>query len=115
MTDPISLAPLPAPLTWDVRPASWNVEDGPELIIAAPPRSDLFVDPAGAEPQAGAPRLLGPVEGDFQLSARVRCTFAGAFDAGAPDVAASSSASISARARSIGRPAPSACTSRGET
>ena len=23
-----------------------------------------------------APRLLGPVEGDFQLSARVRCTFA---------------------------------------
>jgi len=38
---------------------------------------------AGAEPQAGAPRLLGPVEGDFRLSARVRCTFAGAFDAGA--------------------------------
>ena len=32
---------------------------------------------------AAAPRLLGPVEGDFQLSARVRCTFAGAFDAGA--------------------------------
>jgi uncharacterized protein len=83
VTDPISLAPLPAPLTWDVRPASWNVEDGPALMIAAPPRSDLFVDPAGAEPQAGAPRLLGPVEGDFQLSARVRCTFAGAFDAGA--------------------------------
>jgi uncharacterized protein len=83
VTDPISLSPLPAPLTWDVEPASWTVDDGPALTIAAPPRSDLFVDPAGAEPQAGAPRLLGPVEGDFQLSARVRCTFAGAFDAGA--------------------------------
>jgi len=30
---------------------------------------------------AAAPRLLGPVEGGFQLSARVRCTFAGTFDA----------------------------------
>ena len=49
MTDPISLAPLPAPLTWDVRPTSWNVGDGPELTIAAPPRSDLFVDPAGSD------------------------------------------------------------------
>ena len=32
---------------------------------------------------AGAPRLLGAVAGDFQLSTRVRCTFAGTFDAGA--------------------------------
>jgi uncharacterized protein len=80
---PVSIAPLPAPLTWDAAPASWSLDDGPLLTIAAPPRSDLFVDPAGGAPLAGAPRLLGPVEGDFQLSARVRCTFAGAFDAGA--------------------------------
>ena len=39
--------------------------------------------PRGRRAAAGAPRLLGPVEGDFQLSARVRCTFEGTFDAGA--------------------------------
>jgi len=83
VTDPVPLPPLPAPLTWDLEPASWSLDDPPALTITAPPRSDLFVDPAGAEAQAGAPRLLGPVEGDFQLSARVRCTFSGTFDAGA--------------------------------
>ena len=83
MPDPVSVSPLPAPLAWDVEPADWSLDEGPLLSIAAPPRSDLFVDPAGADPQAGAPRLLCPVEGDFQLSARVRCTFAGTFDAGA--------------------------------
>jgi uncharacterized protein len=76
-----SVPPLPSPLTWDVEPASWELDGA--LTIAAPPRTDLFRDPAGSEPQAGAPRLLGPIEGDFQLSARVRCTFASAFDAGA--------------------------------
>ena len=80
---PVTIDPLPAPLAWDVAPASWSLDAGPVLTLAAPARSDLFNDPAGGEPQAGAPRLLGPVEGDFQLSARVRCAFAGAFDAGA--------------------------------
>ena len=83
MTDPVAIAPLPAPLTWEIAPASWSLDDGPLLTIAAPARSDLFSDPAGGAPVAGAPRLLGPVAGDFQLSARVRCTFAGTFDAGA--------------------------------
>jgi regulation of enolase protein 1 (concanavalin A-like superfamily) len=83
MRDPVAMAPLPAPLAWETEPASWSLDEGPLLTIAAPARTDLFVDPAGGEPLAGAPRLLGPVEGDFQLSARVRCTFAGAFDAGA--------------------------------
>ena len=83
MPDPVSIAPLPAPLTWDVEPAGSSLDEGPLLTIAAPPRSDLFVDPAGSDPQDAAPRLLGPVEGDFQLSARVRSTFEGTFDAGA--------------------------------
>ena len=81
MTNPVTVPPLPAPLSWDVAPASWQLDD--TLTIAAPPRTDLFRDPAGSEPQTAAPRLLGPVEGDFQLSARVTCTFDGAFDAGA--------------------------------
>ena len=79
----MTIAPLPAPLAWDVAPASWSLDEGPLLTIAAPAGSDLFSDPAGGAPVAGAPRLLGPVAGDFQLSARVRCTFAGTFDAGA--------------------------------
>jgi regulation of enolase protein 1 (concanavalin A-like superfamily) len=81
VTDSVTVPPLPAPLSWDVAPASWQLDDA--LTIAAPPRTDLFRDPAGSEPQTAAPRLLGPVEGDFQLSARVTCTFDGAFDAGA--------------------------------
>ena len=83
MPDPVSIPPLPAPLVWGVEPASFSLDDGPLLTITAPPRSDLFVDPAGSDPQDAAPRLLGPVEGDFQLSARVRSTFDGTFDAGA--------------------------------
>jgi regulation of enolase protein 1 (concanavalin A-like superfamily) len=81
--DPVTVPPLPTPLVWDVAPASWSLDEGSVLTIAAPARTDLFNDPAGGEPETGAPRLLGPVEGDFQLSARVRCTFAGAYDAGA--------------------------------
>ena len=81
MTHLVTVPPLPAPLSWDVAAATWNFDGA--LTIAAPPRTDLFRDPAGSEPQTAAPRLLGEVEGDFQLSARVSCTFEGAFDAGA--------------------------------
>jgi uncharacterized protein len=80
--DSVTVPPLPAPLSWDVAPASWELDDG-ALTVSAPPRTDLFRDPAGSEPQAGAPRLLGAVDGDFQLAARVSCDFAGTFDAGA--------------------------------
>ena len=76
----VTVPPLPAPLIWDVAPVSWSTDP---LTIAAPARCDLFRDPAGSPPESAAPRLLGPVEGEFQLSARVRCGFADAFDAGA--------------------------------
>ena len=78
----VTVPPLPAPLTWDGAPASWSLDDG-VLTIAAPARCDLFRDPAGSAPESAAPRLLGPVEGEFQFAARVRCGFAGAYDAGA--------------------------------
>src|SRR5688572_32350297 len=83
MRDSVTIVPVPSQLAWDVAPAGWSLDAGPVLTIAAPARSDLFNDPSGGQPVGAAPRLLGPVEGDFQLSARVRCTFAGAFDAGA--------------------------------
>ena len=83
MDELVTIAPLPAPLAWDVEPAGWSLDVGPALTMAAPAGSDLFIDPSSGEQKTAAPRLLGRVEGDFQLSARVRCTFAGAFDAGA--------------------------------
>ena len=80
----VDVRPLPAPLSWDVAPASWRLDTGPELVIAAPARCDLFRDPGGREPETGAPRLLGPAAGDFQLfSARAVHVRRGAFDAGA--------------------------------
>jgi Uncharacterized conserved protein len=79
----IVLNPIPTPLIWEVAPASWQDGDDGCLTVVAGPRTDLFVDPAGAEPVLTAPRLLGPVpSGDFQLSARVRVGFAATYDAG---------------------------------
>jgi len=82
MPEPVTVPPLPAPLSWDVEPPGWSVDDG-ALTIEAPARSDLFHDPAGGAAETGAPRLLGSVAGDFQLWARVACAFNGDFDAGA--------------------------------
>jgi regulation of enolase protein 1 (concanavalin A-like superfamily) len=82
MTEPVTIPPLPAPLTWDVEPVGWSFDDD-VLTVEAPARSDLFHDPGGREPETNAPRLLGAVAGDFQLSARVSCGFNGDFDAGA--------------------------------
>ena len=57
MSDPVSIPPLPAPLVWGVEPASFSLDDGPLLTITAPPRSDLFVDPAGSDPQDATTNL----------------------------------------------------------
>lgn len=65
MEQPLDLARLPASLT-----------------MTAGPRTDLFVDPQGGPRMLNAPRRLGRVEGDFQLSARVTVDFAATYDAG---------------------------------
>ena len=61
----------------------WTAPPQGPLRIEAGPRTDLFVDPGGAAPALDAPRLLGRVEGDFQLSARVSAELRATFDAGA--------------------------------
>jgi regulation of enolase protein 1 (concanavalin A-like superfamily) len=54
------------------------------LTIEAGPRTDLFRDPQGADPQLGAPRqLVDAPDGDWTLSARVSAQLAATFDAGA--------------------------------
>jgi uncharacterized protein len=81
MADPVTIPSLPFPLRWLADPVSWDVRDG-RLRIEAGPRSDLFVDPQGGEPQLNGAGLVGPVVGSFQLGARVAVEFADTFDAG---------------------------------
>lgn len=81
MPEDIAIPSFPAPLTWKVAPVAWNLEHG-VLTASAGPHTDLFVSPAGAPPTLNAPRLLGPISGDFMLSARVTVDFQATFDAG---------------------------------
>lgn len=82
-TEPVALAALPGELHWLVLPVRWSTKDGKQLTMDAGPRTDMFVDPQGREPVFNAARLLGPIEGDFTLSAMVTVGFAATFDAGA--------------------------------
>jgi regulation of enolase protein 1 (concanavalin A-like superfamily) len=77
------LADLPMALEWQVEPLDWTVGRDGSLSIVAGARTDLFADPAGGPTALGAPRIVGAVEGDFQLSARVRADLQATFDAGA--------------------------------
>jgi uncharacterized protein len=73
---------LPSPLRWLNAPESTS-SGADTLTIAAGPRTDFFVDPDGGAVLANAPAVVGAVEGDFVLSARVSVAFASTFDAGA--------------------------------
>jgi uncharacterized protein len=74
---------LPMGFEWQVAPADWTIGLDGTLHIVAGPRTDLFLDPAGGPAQLGAPRLMAPVEGDFQFSAYVRADLQATFDAAA--------------------------------
>lgn len=80
--EPVRIQAVPAPLRWEPGPPDWRPRGEDALTVTAGPRTDMFADPAGAAPVLGAPRLLAPLSGDFQLSALVTVEFASAFDAG---------------------------------
>jgi regulation of enolase protein 1 (concanavalin A-like superfamily) len=61
----------------------WRAPPREPITLAAGPRTDLFVDPAGRAPVLDAPMLLGATDGDFLLSARVSADLRATFDAGA--------------------------------
>jgi hypothetical protein len=61
----------------------WSSPPREPIAVEAGPGTDLFLDPAGAEPVLDAPMLLGATDGDFVLSARVRARLRATFDAGA--------------------------------
>lgn len=82
MHNGVQLASMPAPMDWAVAPAAW--EHSPEMLsVTAAAHTDLFCNPDGSTPQLDAARLLCPIGGDFQLSARVDVQWAATFDAGA--------------------------------
>lgn len=68
-------------LDWHVRPPEESEIGTSSIAFAAGARTDLFTDPAGGEPKADAPLLLGRPNGDFQLRARVSAPLAATFDA----------------------------------
>ncbi len=82
MNGTVHLPSLPAPLSWSVAPAAWELRDD-ALSATAAPQTDLFCNPDGSSPSLGAARLVCPIDGDFQLSARVGVEFGATFDAGA--------------------------------
>lgn len=81
----INLPGLPFALSWAEPPAASSVTLDGALAITAGPRTDLFIDlglAAAPQPIINAPRLVGRVEGDFQLKAHVSVDFRSTFDAG---------------------------------
>ena len=74
---PFALEPEGSP------PPGCRVTNGETLTLTAAARTDMFVDPAGADQVADAGRFTGlPPGGDFTLAARVSVEFASTFDAG---------------------------------
>ena len=77
----VTLNSLPHWLEIDQRPQSWRT-DGHSLSLIAGPRTDLFLDPQGAQTTINSPRLMFAPRGEFMFSARVRVNFAATYDAG---------------------------------
>ena len=74
---PFALEPAGSP------PPGCRVTNGDTLTLTAAGRTDMFVDPAGADQVPDAGRFIGlPPGGDFTLAARVSVEFGAMFDAG---------------------------------
>jgi uncharacterized protein len=77
----VEIAGFPSPLAWEPDPVGWiATEDA--LAVEAGPKTDVFVDPGDGTAILNAPRLLGEVDGDYSLSARVTVAFRSDYDAG---------------------------------
>jgi regulation of enolase protein 1 (concanavalin A-like superfamily) len=79
--DRVELAGFSSSLEWDPAPVAWSAAEG-ALAVEAGPETDVFVDPGDGTDTLSAPRLLGRVEGDYSLSARVTVEFRSDYDAG---------------------------------
>jgi regulation of enolase protein 1 (concanavalin A-like superfamily) len=79
--DRVEVAGFPAPLEWDPAPVAWSAAEG-VLAVEVGPKTDVFVDPGEGTETLTGPRLLGTVDGDYSLSARVTVAFQSDYDAG---------------------------------
>jgi uncharacterized protein len=77
----VEIAGFPSPLEWGPAPVAWSAAER-GLAVEAGPMTDVFVDPGDGAEILNAPRLLGRVEGDYSLSARVSVAFQADYDAG---------------------------------
>jgi uncharacterized protein len=77
----VAIGSLPLELSWQREPVSFEADEA-SLRAEAGAQTDLFVDPGSGTEYLNAPRLLGPVAGDFTLAARVGVEFRATFDAG---------------------------------
>jgi uncharacterized protein len=77
----VAIGSLPLELSWQPEPVAFEA-GGTSLSAEAGAKTDLFVDPGSGAEHLNAPRLLGPVAGDFTLAARVGVDFRSTFDAG---------------------------------
>ena len=81
MADEVAIESLPFGLDWQVEPAGFGTGRDSLWAEAGGP-TDLFVDPGTRVAYLNAPRLVGHVNGDFTLAARVTVDFRAIFDAG---------------------------------
>ena len=77
----LAIGSLPLELSWQPEPVAFETGER-SLRAEAGAQTDLFVDPGSGAAHLNAPRLLGPVLGDFTLAARVSVDFQSTFDAG---------------------------------
>jgi regulation of enolase protein 1 (concanavalin A-like superfamily) len=82
MTEAIALPAFPAPLRWLNPAASWRIDGDDALTVTAGSGTDLFADPGTLDRFGNAPALVGLIEGEFTLSARMAFDSRAAFDAG---------------------------------
>lgn len=78
----ISLPAFPAPLRVLNEPVAWHVTGDDAISLTAGPRTDLFTDPGGPDRFANAPALVGRLDGDFMLAARIEASLSSTYDAG---------------------------------
>ncbi|MBW5448597.1 DUF1349 domain-containing protein [Cohnella sp. CFH 77786] len=69
-------------LKWMNEPGSWAFGENGALEIAAPPKSDFFIDPSGQSVRSSAPFLYAMKRGDFDMVTRVGVEMKAPYDSG---------------------------------
>jgi uncharacterized protein len=80
--DTITIPNLPYPSHWLNQPQKWDLSPEGQLTIAAPDKTDWFIDPQGSIDVNNAPALVFPVSVPCILSAQVKVDHVATYDAG---------------------------------